>query len=68
MDSPAVGRRFVLHTAAMTLPAGCWLGEASDLGRPGFTPGFSAARGRAGLAANHNSLAANSKIGGSRTP
>jgi hypothetical protein len=33
------------------------------LERPGFTPGFSAARGGAGLAANHNSLAANSKIG-----
>jgi len=43
-------------------------GKHQTWGAPASRRVFSAARGGAGLAANHNSLAANSKIGGNRTP
>jgi len=70
-DSLAVGRRLVPHTAAVTLTAdGCFGAFASDLGRPDRLSrgSFSASSGRAGLAANHNSLAPNSKTGATSCP
>jgi hypothetical protein len=64
-DSPAVGRRLVPHTAAMTCPT-----VASDWGAPAERSGlFFGRRGGGGrLAANHNSLAPNSKIGATACP
>jgi hypothetical protein len=59
-DSPAVGRRFLPHTAAVTLPRLMLGGQLQTWGAPAERSGlFSAADGGAGLAANHDSLAAN---------